>query len=98
MNRKQIVARLLWKASKYRNFARWVSDRQTVQSIMALTAELKQQARSLAKRNENEIQKRAREIWEENGRPVGKDLEFWLQAEREFQEAEDLAKEVGDDV
>jgi hypothetical protein len=65
---------------------------------MALTAELKQQARSLAKRNENEIRKRAREIWEENGRPAGKDLEFWLQAEREFQEAEDLAKEVGDDI
>jgi hypothetical protein len=65
---------------------------------MALTAELKQQARSLAKRNENEIRKRAREIWEENGRPVGKDLEFWLQAEREFQEAEDLAKEAGDDI
>jgi hypothetical protein len=36
---------------------------------------------------------RAREIWEENDRPVGRDVEFWLQAEREFREAEDLAKE-----
>jgi Protein of unknown function (DUF2934) len=36
---------------------------------------------------------RAREIWEESDRPVGRDVEFWLQAEREFREAEDLAKE-----
>ena len=98
MNRKQIVARLLLKASKYRNFARWVSDRQTVQSIMALTAELKQQARSLAKRNENEIRKRAPEIWEENGRPFGRDQEFWYQAEREFREAEDLAIHAREDT
>jgi hypothetical protein len=36
---------------------------------------------------------RSREIWEESDRPVGRDVEFWLQAEREFREAEDLAKE-----
>jgi hypothetical protein len=28
---------------------------------------------------------------EQSGRPSGRDLEFWLQAEREFREAEDIA-------
>jgi hypothetical protein len=30
MDQKQVVARLLAKANKYRDFARWVGDRQTV--------------------------------------------------------------------
>jgi hypothetical protein len=55
--------------------------------------ELRERARALAEPNEEKIRKRAREIWEENDRPVGRDVEFWLQAEREFREAEDLAKE-----
>ena len=38
--------------------------------------------------------RRAREIWEENGCPSGRDKEFWFQAEREFREAEELAKRV----
>jgi hypothetical protein len=52
----------------------------------------------LAKPDENEIRKRAREIWEENGQPVERDLEFWLQAEHEFREAEALAKKFADDI
>ena len=97
MDRKQIVADLLAKADKYRNLARWVTDRLTIQRIVALSVELKQRARALARPDENEIRKRAREIWEEHGRPAGRDLEFWLQAEREFREAEALAKTVGDE-
>jgi hypothetical protein len=98
VDQKQTVARLLEKANKYREFARWVGDRETVQRILALTAELKQRARALAKPNEEKIRKRAREIWIENNRPVGRDEEFWFQAEREFREAEDLAKEISDDI
>jgi hypothetical protein len=98
MDQKQVVARLLAKANKYRDFARWVGDRQTVQSIFALTVELKQRARALAKPDENKIRKRAREIWEENGQPPGRDVEFWLQAEREFREAEALARDIRDDI
>jgi hypothetical protein len=97
MNQKEMVASLLAKANKYRNFARWVGDRQTVQSIVALTIELKKRARALASPDEDKIRKRAREIWEENGQPVGRDVEFWLAAEREFREAEALAKEIRDD-
>lgn len=94
----QLVAHLLEKANKYRDFARWVSDRETVQRILELVRELKQRARALAKPDEDEIHKRARQIWEENNRPVGRDEEFWYQAEREFREAEKLAKEIRDDI
>nr|WP_245283648.1 DUF2934 domain-containing protein [Bradyrhizobium sp. URHD0069] len=48
--------------------------------------------------NEERIRNRAREIWEENDRPAGRDEEFWFQAECEFREAEDLAKQTGEDV
>lgn len=98
MNQKQVVASLLEKANKYRDFARWISDRETVQQILALAGELKQRAFAQAKPNEDKIRKRAREIWDENNRPVGRDVEFWLQAEREFREAEALAKTTGDDI
>jgi hypothetical protein len=35
---------------------------------------------------EEQIRKRAQEIWEENHRPTGRDDEFWHQAERELSE------------
>jgi hypothetical protein len=44
------------------------------------------QQRLAARRSKEEIRTRARELWEQNGRPVGRDVEFWLQAERELQE------------
>lgn len=97
MDQKQVVAALLAKARKYRDLARWVNDRQTVQSILALTVELTRRARALARPDEDKIRRRAREIWEENGQPAGRDVEFWLQAEQEFREAEALAKEIRDD-
>jgi hypothetical protein len=98
MDQKHLVAHLLEKARKYRDYARWVGDRQTVKSILALTAELRDRARALAQPDEGNIRNRAREIWEENGKPAGRDLEFWLQAEREFRDAQALATQIGDDV
>jgi hypothetical protein len=95
---KQIVHHLLTTADKYRQFAQWIGDHETVRRILALTDELKQRARAMAKPEEAKIRNRAREIWEENGRPAGRDQEFWFQAEREFREAEDLAKRSGEDV
>jgi hypothetical protein len=62
MDQKQVVASLLAKANKYRDFARWIGDRQTVQSILALIVELKQRARALARPDEDKIRRRAREI------------------------------------
>ena len=98
MDQKQLVAHLIEKARKYQNYARWVGDRQTVKSILALTAELRNRARALAHPDEGNIRNRAWEIWVENGKPPGRDLEFWLQAEREFRDAQVLAKQIGDDV
>jgi hypothetical protein len=98
VDQKQIVRHLLTKANKYRHFALWVGDQETVRRILALTDELKQRARAIAKPEEAKIRNRAREIWEENGRPAGRDEEFWFQAEREFREAEDLAKRSSEDV
>jgi hypothetical protein len=98
MDQKQLVAHLLEKARKYRGYARWVGDRQTVKSILALTAELTDQARALAHPDEGSIRNRAREIWEENGKPAERDLEFWLLAEREFKDAQLLAKQDEDEV
>jgi Protein of unknown function (DUF2934) len=86
VDQKQTVTRLLDKANKYREFARWVGDRETVQRILALTEELKQRARALmAKPHEDQIRKRAQELWERAGKPGGRDEEFWHQAERELQ-------------
>jgi hypothetical protein len=97
VNHKEVVIRLLAKANKYRNLARWIGDRETVQNILALAEELKQRARALARPDEANIRRRARAIWKENGKPAGRDEEFWLQAEREIREAAKLANEVLDD-
>jgi hypothetical protein len=97
VDQKQIVSSLLAKAYKYRNFSRLVSDRETVQRILALADELIQRARALARPDEANVQKRAREIWKESGRPAGRDEEFWFQAEREIRDAEKLTNEVRND-
>jgi len=41
----------------------------------------------MAKPTEEQIRQRAQEIWEENHRPVGRDEEFWYQAERELSQS-----------
>lgn len=92
MDRKQLVSRVLAKAHKYRSFARWISDSDTAERIVGLATKLKRRAGVLAKPSEKRIRRRAREIWEENGRPSGRDEEFWFKAEAEFREAQELAR------
>jgi hypothetical protein len=91
VDQRQTVASLLAKAHRYRDLARYLGDGETVQRISAFSQELKQQARALAKPNEDLIRTRAWEIWEEHGCPSGRDEEFWFQAELEFREAEEMA-------
>jgi Protein of unknown function (DUF2934) len=86
VDQKQIVNSLILKAKRYRNFALSIGDIETARRILALTDELIQRARALARPDEALIRKRAQEIWDENGRPAGRDEEFWLQAEREANE------------
>jgi hypothetical protein len=63
-----------------------VTDQTTVERLRAWIADLKQKLRQRrqARRTKEETAVRAREIWEQNGRPEGRDLEFWLQAEAEI--------------
>ena len=98
MNRKRIVASVLAKAKKYRRFTRMIGDPETARRMLDLTEELKQTALALAKADEDRIRIRAQEIWKENGKPSGRNQEFWYQAEQEFREAEDLAVNADEDT
>jgi Protein of unknown function (DUF2934) len=63
-----------------------ISDQTTVERLRAWIEELRHKLRQHleARRAKQEIIGRAREIWEQNGRPPDRDLEFWLQAESEI--------------
>jgi hypothetical protein len=68
---------------------RWfLSTCQRVERLRAWIEDLKQKLRQRlgARRTKQAISARAREIWEQNGCPVDRDLEFWLQAESEINE------------
>ncbi|HYC70241.1 MAG TPA: host attachment protein [Opitutaceae bacterium] len=40
--------------------------------------------------SEDPVAARARQLWEQQGRPAGRDLDIWLQAERELREPESV--------
>ena len=63
-----------------------INDQTTVERLSVWVEELRQKLRQgpEARRIKQHIAVRAREIWEQNGRPSGRDLEFWLQAESEI--------------
>ena len=65
-----------------------VNDQTTVERLRAWIEDMKQNLRRRleARRTKHAISARAREIWEQNGCPVDRDLEFWLQAEFEINE------------
>jgi hypothetical protein len=65
-----------------------VTDQTTVERLRAWIDDLKQKLRQRreARRVKEETTVRAREIWEQSGRPSGRDLEFWIQAEGEISE------------
>jgi Protein of unknown function (DUF2934) len=67
-----------------------INDPTTYQRLTAWIDELKQSLgkRVAARRSRDEIRVRAHELWEQHGRPVGRDEEFWLQAEAEIREGQ----------
>jgi Protein of unknown function (DUF2934) len=65
-----------------------INNQTTVERLRAWIEELRQRLRLEARRTKQEISMRARDIWEQNGSPAGRDLEFWLQAECEIKERE----------
>ncbi|MBR1187274.1 DUF2934 domain-containing protein [Bradyrhizobium sp. AUGA SZCCT0160] len=68
-----------------------VTDQTTYQRLTAWVDELRQklQKHLAARRSKEEIRARAHELWEQHGRPVGRDEEFWLQAESERGKSQD---------
>ena len=69
-----------------RRLASHTTDQTTSQRLWGFVEELKQrlQKRLAARRSKEQISARARELWEQHGRPAGGDEEFWLQAESEL--------------
>jgi hypothetical protein len=65
-----------------------VTDQTTYQRLAAWIDELRRklQTRLAARRFKQEIRVRAHELWEQHGRPAGRDEEFWLQAESELKD------------
>ena len=65
-----------------------VNDPTTYQRLTAWIDELRQKLRDrlAARRSKEKIRMRAHELWEQHGRPAGRDEEFWLQAESELSE------------
>ena len=63
-----------------------INDQTTVERLSAWIQDLRQRLQQSleARRTKQQIGARAREIWEQNGRPADRDLEFWLQAESEI--------------
>ena len=76
------------KIEQASRIARSVTDQTTYQRLTAWVDELRQrlQYRRAARRTKEEIRARAHELWEQHGRPVGRDEEFWLRAESELEE------------
>ena len=74
------------KIERANRIASSVTDQTTSELLGAWVEELRQKLRQLldARRTKHEITARARELWEQNGCPAGRDLEFWLQAEAEI--------------
>jgi hypothetical protein len=54
---------------------------------MEFSLELEEQALAMESPGEDEIRRRAHELWERSGRPVGLDDEFWYRAERDLRRA-----------
>lgn len=70
-----------------------VKDEATVQRFRSFAEELKRKLLRMMRRGQ--VRARAYELWEEAGRPVGRDLEFWLEAERQIEEEREERKSSG---
>ncbi|WP_431015529.1 DUF2934 domain-containing protein [Bradyrhizobium pachyrhizi] len=73
-----------------RRLAAVTTDRTTYERIRDFADDVREALQRLVsrRRDQDEIRARARQLWEEAGCPSGRDLEFWLQAERELTDAE----------
>jgi aminoglycoside phosphotransferase family enzyme len=86
------------KLEQARRLAARTTDQTTLQRLSEFADELMHKLQRILQRRakfgstEDHIRTRARELWEQNGRPTGRDQEFWLQAEREIKEGANLER------
>jgi hypothetical protein len=64
-----------------------IKDETTVQRLRSLADELRRKLSRLMRRRR--VKARAYELWEEAGRPSGRDVEFWLEAERQVKQRQE---------
>ena len=86
MAQSEDIRELERKIERANRIASNVTDQTTIELLGAGVGELKQKLRQLldARRTKHETKARARELWEQNGCPAGRDLEFWLRAQSEI--------------
>ncbi|QQN63283.1 DUF2934 domain-containing protein [Bradyrhizobium diazoefficiens] len=64
-----------------------VRDETTIQRLRSFTEDLRRRLRRMMQRGK--VRARAYELWEEAGCPADRDLDFWLEAEREIEDERD---------
>ena len=86
MDQNEDPRELELKIEQAERIAARIGDPTTLERLKAWADELRGRPRRRldARRTKEAISTRAREIWEQNGRPSDRDLEFWLQAESEI--------------
>jgi hypothetical protein len=86
MDEPKDVLELERKLAQASRIVQQVPDPTTYERLKAWVEELRQGVRQgrAARRTREEITARARALWEQNGRPSDRDVEFWLQAESEI--------------
>jgi hypothetical protein len=90
MDQSEDPRELELKIERASRIASRITDQTTIELLGAWVKELRQKLRQLldARRTKHEITARARELWEQQGCPAGRDVEFWLQAEAEIKTRE----------
>lgn len=61
-----------------------VKDEPTVHRLRSFADELRRKLLRMMRRGR--VRTRAYELWEQAGRPIGRELDFWLEAERQIEE------------
>ncbi|KYG97511.1 DUF2934 domain-containing protein [Bradyrhizobium sp. DOA1] len=67
-----------------------VKDETTSRGFRSFAEEMRQKLRRMMRRGK--VRARAYELWEQAGRPAARDLEFWLEAERQVEEEREPRK------
>jgi hypothetical protein len=79
---KKKAGELRKRAESYRRMKKLVTDDRAAKALDELAEESEMTAAELEKRHQT--RERAHALWIEHGRPHGRDVEFWLAAEREL--------------